>query len=125
MAVRLITLSDARVAGIGIGASVVSDAGLLLTAVCIAGLIGGIACKLLAVCIAGLIGGIACKLTALRITGAGHCTSVLTALRITGVGRTSPAISMAGLAGLLVTGIAGVTLRPAGVGAAVLWVSCW
>ena len=109
MAIRLITLSDARVAGIGIGASVVSDAGLLLTAVCVA----------------GLIGGIACKLTALRITGAGHCTSVLTALRITGVGRTSPAISMAGLAGLLVTGITGVTLRPAGVGAAVLWVSCW
>src|SRR2546427_8139254 len=69
MAIRLITLSDARVAGIGIGASVVSDAGLLLTALRVAGLIGGMAGKLTALRVASLIGGMAGKLIALRVAG--------------------------------------------------------
>jgi hypothetical protein len=137
MAIRLITLSDARVAGIGIGASVVSDAGLLLTALGVAGLIGGIACKLMALGVASLvsgmaskltalgvaslIGGVACKLMALGVASLiGGMASKLIALCVAGVGRTSPAASMAGIAGLL------VALRPAGVfradGAAVgLW----
>jgi hypothetical protein len=130
----LIALSDAREAGIGIGASVVSDAGLLLTTLRIAGLAGVCTGILTTLRVAGLAGVCTGILTTLRVAGlAGVCTGILTTLRIAGLASVCTGVltapRVAGPTGvctgaLITLGVAGIT-SPAGIGAAVLLNSCW